>query len=109
MFGTLPLQSSGNLSATPLGLSVEVFHIRWKAKAIKKKDQAQGQRQHSIEKLLLIPVLEEGQPLEERGSTPAKSASYLELINRTQLGKVLRKEKADVPSGNLLFFDSVHE
>jgi hypothetical protein len=67
------------------------FH-RQKAKAIKKKDQAQGQRQHSTEKIFLIQVLEEGRLLEERGSTPAKSFA-----------------KADVPSGNLLLFDSVHE
>jgi hypothetical protein len=65
------------------------FH-RQKAKAIKKKDQAQGQRQHSTEKRFLIQVLEEGRLLEERA--PAKSFA-----------------KADVPSGNLLLFDSVHE
>jgi len=65
-----------------------------KAKAIKKKDQAQGQRQHSTEMIFLIQVLEEGRlaTLEERGSTQAKSLA-----------------KADVPSGNLLKFDSVHE
>ncbi|KAG5528085.1 hypothetical protein RHGRI_028876 [Rhododendron griersonianum] len=42
--------------------------------------------------IFLIQVLEEGRLLEERGSTPAKSLA-----------------KADVPSGNLLLFDSVHE
>lgn len=104
-----PMASVGVRGCCPKDCQTSAFTRKeGKAKSIKKKDQAQGQRQHSREKLFLTQVLEGGQLLEE-GFNPGK-VNILPgnfLIKRTQLGKVLSKVRRPIRQPPL--FDFVQE